>query len=70
MHLPRANQFLAFVWGPRNVSHTVVDVARLTSCGAIFELGAGQFAQMAPALRTSRRHHGEDIRSRLYGPGA
>ena len=51
MHLPRANQFLAFVWGPRNVSHTVVDVARLTSSGAIFDLSAVPFAQMAPALR-------------------
>ena len=51
MHLPRANQFLAFVWGPRSVSHTVVDLARLTSSRAIFDLSAAQFAQMATALR-------------------
>ena len=51
MHLPGANQFFAFVWGPRNVSHTVVDVARLTSSRAIFDLSAMQFAQMATALR-------------------
>jgi acyl transferase domain-containing protein/NAD(P)H-dependent flavin oxidoreductase YrpB (nitropropane dioxygenase family)/NAD(P)-dependent dehydrogenase (short-subunit alcohol dehydrogenase family)/acyl carrier protein len=50
MHLPRANQFLAFVWGPRNVSHTVVDLARLTSSRAIFDLSGIQFAQMATAL--------------------
>ena len=51
MHLPGANQFFAFVWGSRNVSHTVVDVARLTSSRAIFDLSAMQFAQMATALR-------------------
>ncbi len=51
MHLPPANQFFAFVWGPRNVSHTVVDLARLTSSRAIFDLSAMQFAQMATALR-------------------
>jgi NAD(P)H-dependent flavin oxidoreductase YrpB (nitropropane dioxygenase family) len=51
MHLPRANQFLAFVWGPRNVGHTVVDLARLTSSRAIFDLSGIQFAQMATALR-------------------
>jgi hypothetical protein len=51
MHLPRANQFFAFVWGPRNVSHTVVDMARLTFSRAIFDLNAQQFAQMAAALR-------------------
>ncbi len=53
MHLPGANQFFAFVWGPRNVSHTVVDVARLTSSRAIFDLSAMQFAQMATALRAA-----------------
>ena len=53
MHLPRANQFLAFVWGPRNVSHTVVDAARLTACRAIFDLSAVPVAQMAPALRAA-----------------
>jgi len=52
MHLPGANQFFAFVWGPWNVSHTVVDVARLTASRAIFDLSAMQFAQMAAALRT------------------
>ena len=52
MHLPGANQFFAFVWGSRNVSHTVVDVARLTSSRAIFDLSAMQFAQMGTALRT------------------
>ena len=51
MHLPGANQFFAFVWGSRNVSHTVVDAARLTSSRAIFDLSARQFAQMATALR-------------------
>ncbi len=51
MHLPRANQFLAFVWGPRSVNHTVVDLARLTSSRAIFDLSAEQFAHMATALR-------------------
>jgi acyl transferase domain-containing protein/NAD(P)H-dependent flavin oxidoreductase YrpB (nitropropane dioxygenase family)/NAD(P)-dependent dehydrogenase (short-subunit alcohol dehydrogenase family)/acyl carrier protein len=51
MHLPRVDQFLAFVWGPRNVSHTVVDLARLTSSRAIIELRAMEFAQMAAALR-------------------
>src|SRR4030042_42403 len=51
MHLPRASQFIAFVWGPRNVSHTVVDLARLTSSRAIFDLNAKQFTQMAAALR-------------------
>jgi acyl transferase domain-containing protein/NAD(P)H-dependent flavin oxidoreductase YrpB (nitropropane dioxygenase family)/NAD(P)-dependent dehydrogenase (short-subunit alcohol dehydrogenase family)/acyl carrier protein len=50
MHLPHANQFLAFVWGPSNVSHTVVDLARLTSCRAIFDLSATPLAQMATAL--------------------
>ncbi|MDP2045543.1 MAG: hypothetical protein Q8L00_04940 [Deltaproteobacteria bacterium] len=53
MHLPGANQFFAFVWGSRNVSHTVVDVARLTSSRAIFDLNAMQFAQMATALRAA-----------------
>ena len=53
MHLPGANQFFAFVWGSRNVSHTVVDVARLTSSRAIFDLSAMQFAQMAAALRAA-----------------
>ena len=52
MHLPGANQFFAFVWGPRNVSHMVVDVARLTSSRAIFDLCTAPFAQMAAALRT------------------
>jgi hypothetical protein len=51
MHLPGANQFFAFVWGSRNVSHAVVDVARLTSSRAIFDLNVKQFAQMAAALR-------------------
>ena len=51
MHLPGANQFFAFVWGPRNVSHKVVDLARLTSSRAIFDLSAMQFAQMATPLR-------------------
>ena len=51
MHLPPANQFFAFVWGPRNVSHTVVDLSRLTSSRAIFDLSAMQFSQMATALR-------------------
>ena len=82
MHLPRANQFLAFVWGPRNVSHTVVDLARLTSSRAIFDLSAAQFAQMATALRrvgaTAARYPPttlwsqslrQDIRPRLYGAG-
>jgi acyl transferase domain-containing protein/NAD(P)H-dependent flavin oxidoreductase YrpB (nitropropane dioxygenase family)/NAD(P)-dependent dehydrogenase (short-subunit alcohol dehydrogenase family)/acyl carrier protein len=53
MHLPGANQFFAFVWGSRNVSHTVVEVARLTSSRAIFDLNARQFAQMATALRAA-----------------
>jgi acyl transferase domain-containing protein/NAD(P)H-dependent flavin oxidoreductase YrpB (nitropropane dioxygenase family)/NAD(P)-dependent dehydrogenase (short-subunit alcohol dehydrogenase family)/acyl carrier protein len=53
MHLPGANQFFAFVWGSRNVSHTVVDVARLTSSRAIFDLSATQFAPMATTLRTA-----------------
>ena len=53
MHLPGANQFFAFVWGSRNVSHTVVDAARLTSSRAIFDLSATQFAPMATALRTA-----------------
>ena len=51
MHLPRADQFLAFVWGPRSVSHTVVDLARLTSSRAIIDLSAAPLAQMATALR-------------------
>jgi len=53
MHLPGANQFFAFVWGSRNVSHTVVDVARLTSSRALFDLNATQFARMATALRAA-----------------
>lgn len=53
MHLPGANQFFAFVWGSRNVSHTVVDAARLSSSRAIFDLSATQFAQMAAALRAA-----------------
>jgi acyl transferase domain-containing protein/NAD(P)H-dependent flavin oxidoreductase YrpB (nitropropane dioxygenase family)/NAD(P)-dependent dehydrogenase (short-subunit alcohol dehydrogenase family)/acyl carrier protein len=51
MHLPRANQFLAFVWGPRSVSHRVVDLARFTSSRAIFDLSTAPFAPMAAALR-------------------
>jgi acyl transferase domain-containing protein/NAD(P)H-dependent flavin oxidoreductase YrpB (nitropropane dioxygenase family)/NAD(P)-dependent dehydrogenase (short-subunit alcohol dehydrogenase family)/acyl carrier protein len=51
MHLAPANQFFAFVWEPRNVSHTVVDLSRLTSSRAIFDLSAMQFSQMATALR-------------------
>ncbi len=51
MHLPPANQFLAFVWGARNVSHTVVELARRTSSSAIFDLSARQFTRMATALR-------------------
>ena len=51
MHLPRANQFLGFVWGPRSVSHKVVDLARLTSSRAIFDLSAAPLAKMAIALR-------------------
>ena len=50
MHLPRANQFLAFVWGPRSVSPKVVDLARLTSSRAIFDLSTAQLTQMAAAL--------------------
>ena len=53
MHLPGANQFFAFVWGPRNVSPTVVDLARLTSSRAIFDLSAMQWAQMATAMRVA-----------------
>ena len=51
MRLPPANQFLAFVWGARNVSHTVVELARRTSSRAIFDLSATQFMRMATALR-------------------
>ena len=51
MHLPPADQFFAFVWEPRDVSHTVVDLSRLTSSRAIFDLSAMQFSQMATALR-------------------
>jgi hypothetical protein len=53
MHLPGANQFLAFVWGPRNINHTVVDLARLTSSRAIFDLSAMPCTQMAAALRVA-----------------
>ena len=53
MHLPGANQFFAFVWGSRNVSHKVVDVARLTSSRAIFDLSAMQFGHTAAALRAA-----------------
>jgi len=51
MHLPGANHSLPFVWGPRNVSHTVVDVARLTSSRGHIDLSAVQFTQMGTALR-------------------
>ena len=51
MHLPPENQFFAFVWGSRNVSHTVVDLARRTYSSAIFDLSPIQFTQMAAALR-------------------
>ncbi|MCX5891222.1 MAG: beta-ketoacyl synthase N-terminal-like domain-containing protein, partial [Deltaproteobacteria bacterium] len=51
MHLPPENQFFAFVWGSRNVSHTVVDLARRTHSSAIFDLSPMQFTQMATALR-------------------
>ena len=51
MHLSRANQFFAFVWGPRNLSHKVVELERITSSRAIFDLSATQFTQMATALR-------------------
>ena len=49
MHLPGANQFFAFVWGSRNVSHAVVDVARIEP--RQIDLNVMQFAQMAAALR-------------------
>ena len=51
MHLPPANQFLAFVWGSQNVSRAVVDMTRHTSSRAIFDLSASQFTHMAAALR-------------------
>ena len=51
MHLANAHQFLAFVWGARNLSHAVGDLARRTSSIAIFDLSNVQFTQMATALR-------------------
>ncbi len=53
MTIEKSNTILSFVWGSNEITHSVVDAARRTSTGAIFDVSSDRTADTAKALKAS-----------------
>ncbi|MBW2260323.1 MAG: nitronate monooxygenase, partial [Deltaproteobacteria bacterium] len=53
MSMQQSNPILAFLWRPNEINHSVVEVARQTSAGAIFDVSEDHTDDTAKALKAA-----------------